>query len=249
MTSKNDKAAGRAQKAAAVRAEQERAERRRRLLMIGGVAAVLVLLVGGLIAFSVHQQDKKQKKVETAASQRSDYGVVIGPSGAPHKLVIYEDFLCPFCGELEARTHEKLAQLADDGKVQVEYRPFNLLGAKADDYSVRSANAFAVVLRDSGPDVAKEFHDLLYANQPPESDPDSVSNDDLVDLAVQAGAKQEDVREAIEGMDQMDWVEKATKEAQQSGVDSTPTIVLDGQLFQEGKTIDEVADNLLGAIA
>ncbi|HWI42358.1 MAG TPA: thioredoxin domain-containing protein [Nocardioides sp.] len=248
MTPNNDKAAARSQKAAALRAEQERQEHRRRLLMIGGVAAVLVLLVGGLIAFSVMQQDKKEKHLEAAASTRSDYGVVIGPDSAAHKLVVYEDFLCPFCGELEKQTHAELAQLADAGKVQVEYRPFNLLGADADSYSVRSANAFAVVLDSSGADVAKKLHDLLYAHQPPESDPDSVTDDDLVDLAVQAGAKDDQVRSGIQGMDQVSWVEGATREAQQAGVNSTPTLVLDGEKFEDGRTIDELADNLLGAV-
>ena len=41
--------------------------------------------------------------------------------------MIYEDFLCPFCGALEAATHDDLAALAADGQVRVTYRPFVLL--------------------------------------------------------------------------------------------------------------------------
>jgi len=38
--------------------------------------------------------------------------VTIGPANAPHAVVIWEDFLCPYCGELEKQTHEQLTQLA-----------------------------------------------------------------------------------------------------------------------------------------
>ena len=46
---------------------------------------------------------------------------------APVKVVVYEDFLCPFCRQLETSTRDFLHQDAAKGKVQVEYRPFQLL--------------------------------------------------------------------------------------------------------------------------
>lgn len=247
MASDNSKATARAQKAAAERAAQAKRETRRRFLTIGGVVLAMVLIIGGSIAFSLVQKNKSDQKLEDAASGRSDYGVTIGPDDAANKVIIYEDFLCPFCGELEKQTRDDLARLAADGKVQVEYRPFDLL-SQIGDYPIRAASAFSVVLEKSGPEVAKKFHDLLYEHQPSEQDPGSVTNDDLVDLAVEAGATESDVKEAILGVSNKAWVTEATAEAQKAGVTGTPTILLNGKVFDDGRTVDDLADNLIEAI-
>jgi len=241
--SSNSKANARAQKAAEMRAAQKKRESRRRILTIAGVLAVMVLIVGGSIVISLLNKDE----VKAADAGSSDYGVTIGSSDAPRSVVIYEDFLCPYCGELERATREDLEQLAADGKVQVEYRPFDLL-SRIGDYPIRATSAFAVVLEKSGPEVAKKFHDLLYENQPSEKDPGAVTNDDLVKFAVEAGATEGDVRADIESVAQKAWVDKATKEAADSGVTGTPTILLDGEVFQSGRTIDEMASNLISEL-
>ena len=223
-SSNTSKAAARAAKAAELRAAQQSAEKRRRLLMIGGVAAILLLVLGGAIGYAVWQQNESDEKLEVAASQSSDYGIVIGPDDADRKVVVYEDFICSHCGDFEAITHEELDELAADGQVQVEYRPFNLLG------NVSIPAAFAVVLEESGPEVAKAYHDLLFAEQDAffEEEPDA---DRLVELAVEAGADEGAVRPGIESGDGEAWVEDATAEAAEAGVDSTPTVILDGERF------------------
>jgi protein-disulfide isomerase len=236
--------ADRAAKAAALRKEQERAERRRRNLMVGGVVlALLVIVVGGY--FLSRALDTTEDVDAPAAG--SKYGVTIGPDDAPHDVVVYEDFLCPFCGEFESESHEKLAELAQQGKVQVEYRPFNLL-TSAGDYSARSAGAFSIVLDKSGPVVAKKFHDLLYENQPSEQGP-FPSNDDLVKWAVEAGAKESDVESAIENGDGEKWVKDATQAALDANVRSTPTILLDGKVYIDGGTPGVLADNLIDRVS
>ena len=247
MASDNSKATARAQKAAAERAAQAKREARRRFLTIGGVVLAMVIIIGGSVAFSLAKKNENDKKLEDAASGRSDYGVTIGPDDAPNKVVIYEDFLCPYCGELEKRTRDDLARLAADDKVQVEYRPFDLL-SQLGDYPIRAASAFSVVLEKSGPEVAKKFHDLLYEHQPSEKDPGAVTNDDLVDLAVEAGATESDVADAIRGVSNEDWVTEATAEAQRAGVSSTPTILLNGKVFDDGRTVDDLAENLIAAL-
>ena len=245
--SSNSKASARVQKAAELRAAQKKREARRRILTIGGVALAMILIVGGAIAVSLWQQDKDQKKLEQAVSAESDYGVAIGPTDAPHDVVIYEDFLCPFCGQLEKATRDDLARLAADGKVRVEYRPFDLL-SRLGDYPIRATNAFALVLEKSGADVAKKFHDLLYENQPSEEDPGAVTDDDLVNLAVEAGATESDVRDGIENLAKKSWVDEATAEASKAGVTGTPTILLDGKVFQDGRTVQELATNLVSEL-
>ncbi|GAA3647459.1 thioredoxin domain-containing protein [Nocardioides ginsengisoli] len=243
--SSNSKANARQQKAAEMRAAQKRRESRRRILTIAGVAIVMALIVGGSILVSV----LNKKDVTAASAGGSAYGITIGKKSAPHSVVIYEDFLCPYCRELESKTRTDLASLAADGKVYVEYRPFNLLGAQGRTYPIRAAGAFSIVLEKAGPEVAKKFHDLLYENQPSETNADAEGPDsDLVKLAVEAGAKESDVKAAIEAGDGEAWVQKATAEAQAAGVSSTPTILLDGKVYQDGRTVDELAQNLLDQV-
>lgn len=232
----------RAERAAVALQEQQRRERRRATLMIGGVVlAMLVIVAGG---FLINRARDTSANVSAAPAGSGNYGVTIGSKSAANSVVIYEDFLCPYCGELEKATHSELATLADQGKVYVEYRPFNLLQT---DYSVAAASAFKVVLDSSGATVAKNFHDLLYADQPAETGP-FPSSSWLVDKAVQAGAKEGAVRSGIEQESQKAWVDKATTAANDAGVSGTPTILLDGKVFQDGRTINDLAQNLLDQV-
>jgi protein-disulfide isomerase len=244
--SKKNRTNDRAGRAAAALAEQQRQERRRRNLMVGGVvgAILVIVLIGFLLARSLDSTTDVN-----APAAGSEFGLTIGPDDAPNKVIIYEDFLCPFCGELESASRDDLAQLAADGKVQVEYRPFDLLGGGDESsYSVRSAGAFSIVLDKSGATVAKKFHDLLYENQPDEQGPFPKSSE-LADLAVEAGAQESDVRDAIEGDTGNAWVVKATKAATDAGVKGTPTVLLNGEVFTDYTDMKDLASNLVDKVS
>lgn len=237
----------RAERAAAALREQQRRERRRTTLTVVAVVVGIVLIVtAGFLINRARDTTEEVEATPAGTAGATEHGVAIGPADAPHEIVIYEDFLCPFCGELEAATNERLAELADEGKVRVEYRPFVLLSS-AGDYSRRATAAFAVVLEESGPGVAKEFHDLLFANQPSEAGP-FPSDDDLIALAVEAGADEDAVAEGITGGAGFEWADAATAAALSAGVQSTPTILLDGEVFLDGRTMQQIAENLITAV-
>jgi protein-disulfide isomerase len=244
---KRSKAEERAAKAAAAMAERKRRERRRNILAGLAVVVVMALIVG--IGFLVNRS--RDEGGDEKAADTSRYELAIGPADAPHTIVIYEDFLCPICGQLEQLSHEPLARLAEEGKVRVSYRPFNLFQDEVrGPYSVAAASAFAVVLEKAGEDVAKKFHDLLYAadNQPSEGGP-FPDTDWFVDLAVQAGATEADVRPGIEDGEGKEWVEGATKATAELGINSTPTVFLDGSQFQDYRTMEDLARNLVAAVS
>ncbi len=240
--SKKTKAQERADRAAELVRQQQARERRRNLLVGAGVVVAMLVVIGG--GFLINQARDSSEDVDAASAGSSSYGLAIGDADAPREVVIYEDFLCPYCGQLEALSRDELDRLADEGKVRVDYRPFNLLRT---DYSVEAANAFKVVLDASGAEVAKKFHDVLFAEQPPEAGP-YPDDDWLVERAVEAGADEDEVRPGIESLDQEEWVDDATDAAGAAGINSSPVILLDGTVYQEGRTLEEVVDNLVAAL-
>jgi protein-disulfide isomerase len=222
----------------AERAQQQRAERKRNTLMVAAVVLVMLAIVGG--GFAISKMTSSSPKDSAAAA--SVGSVTIGPDSAAHKVIIYEDFLCPYCGELEKVSRDKLSALADAGKVQVTYRPFNLLRT---DYSQQSLEVFQALAHDNTAAVAKKFHDLAYENQPSERGP-FPSQSELVDLAVQAGGSKADIEAALSSS-ATKWANEATAAADKAGVQSTPTVLLDGSELS-GRTVDDLVNSLLKAI-
>ena len=230
----------RTEKARALAEERRKAAKRKeRLTQIGLIAGVLVLIGGGFLFVRTLGSDKPDTP---PAGASDDYGLVVGEDDAPKSIVVYEDFLCPFCGQLEQTVGEQLDAAVEAGDVKVEYRPINFLSRY--DYSAEAANAFAVVLDTSGPEIAKEFHDLLFADQPEESGPHP-DEDELVALAVEAGATEADVRPGIEDMAFEGWVDAAADEASKDGINSTPSVFVDGERV-EGQTMAEIAEAMVG---
>jgi protein-disulfide isomerase len=231
----------RTERARAEAEERRKAAKRKEQLTRGGlIAGVLVLVVGGFFLVTNLGSDKP----DTPPAGASDsYGLRIGEVDAPKEIVVYEDFLCPFCGQLELTVRDQLDAAVEAGEVSVEYRPLGFL-ERISDYSPESANAFAVVLDESGPEVAKAFHDLLFDNQPSEEGP-FPDSDDLVELAVEAGATEADVRPGIEDMAFEGWVDAANDAASREGVNSTPTVLVDGEVV-EGETLEEIAAQMVG---
>jgi protein-disulfide isomerase len=232
-----------AERAAAIRQQQQRAERRRRVVVIAAVLVVVALVATLLVAY-LTKSDKPSTAPQGAVAS---YAVPAGPSSAPVKVTVYEDFLCPFCGQFEAATRETLQQQVDAGKVQVRYHVLNILGSGSSDYSSRAANALAVVLDTSGPETAKKFHDLLFENQPPEGG-DGLSDGQLVDYAVKAGAPRSTVEADVKSRKFEQWVDDGTNQASKDDVHATPTVKVAGKTL-ESTSIDGLVSKLEKAVA
>jgi protein-disulfide isomerase len=233
-------------RAAAIRREQERKERRRRSLVVTAVVVVVLVLIGA-IAYGV--QSSRDTSTGSAASASGAipsgtvgrYGVPAGPGSAPVKAVIYEDFICPYCGAFEAASRDTLQKDIDQGKLQIQYHVLNFLDrSSSTKYSTRAANALGVVLDSAGPEVAKKFHDLLFENQPQEGSA-GLSDSQLVAYAVQAGAKRSEVENAIKNGKFDTWVVKGTDQASKAHVTGTPTVRIDGRDLPVNSPQDLVA--------
>ena len=227
-----------AERAAVAMREQQRRERRRSFAIVGSVVAVLAI-IGGLTWFAISREDTSGEKVaagDTPAGVEG-YNVVVGDSDAPTTLTFYEDPQCPACRDFEAQVNDAVKAGIADGKVKVEYHIVSFLDRSSpNEFSSRAANALYVVANAAGPDAFKTFHDLLYANQPQEGTA-GPENDQLVAWAVQAGAKEADVRPGIEDGEYDQFVVNSTDAWSKDGYNSTPTVLVDGK-----QSDDPVAD-------
>jgi protein-disulfide isomerase len=231
-----------AERAAVMRRQQQARDRRRNSLIVAAVVVLVLAAIGGIALAVQSGRDTTGRAGATPTGVVDDYAIPRGPASAPVTVDVYEDFLCPFCGQFEAETRDWLARRAEAGDVQVHYHVVSILT----DYSTRAANAAAVVLDTTGRDAAVRFHDLLYKHQPPESS-DGLSDEQLIDLAVEAGASRSAVAGPIESLAFEQWVRNATEAFSRKGFTGTPTVLVDGRPIRGG-TIDELVTHTKTAV-
>lgn len=222
--SKKERETNRQARAAAVQKQQADRERRRKVLIVGIVLAVLAAVVAGGVLLGGRDRAKSSVGGPLQATASGESLTVGNDPDAKVKVVVYEDFLCPACREFEATSRAYIHADAAKGRVLVEYRPFQLLD---DPYSTRALMAWAAVLRKGTPKQALAFHDLLYENQPYESDVNKPGLAQLVALAKQAGVTDQAVLDAM-GKD-TDFVAAAGAAATKAQITGTPTVRVNGK--------------------
>lgn len=144
--------------------------------MIAGIAIVVVLAVVVGIGLYLQHRNKPgdlavaipvaPAGVKYPVAEQGDT-IVTGNPKAPVTINIYEDFMCPICGQFEKLYHPRLAQAAADGKAKVVYHPVSIL----DDLSAPrgySTLAAGAVFCAAKADIFPRFHDSLFAAQPTE---------------------------------------------------------------------------------
>jgi len=221
------------EKRAAEAAARARAQRRRRTAIGGSVAAVLVVVA--LVVVYLVQSSRTAPSANAAVPAHVVDGTVIpvGSAKAPVTVDLYEDFQCPNCKAFEAATGTTLAKLVADGTVQARYHGMAFLDTSANhDYSSRALNAAAVVVDAAGPTGFQKFHDLLYAHQPAEGG-SGLTDEQLVEYAVQAGANAGAAAAGVEQRTYGDWVRTATDQASKDGVTGTPTVRVNGKALAD----------------
>ncbi|GAB2882116.1 DsbA family protein [Nocardioides pacificus] len=245
--SKKAASQSRAERAAAALQEQKRHERNLRLAIVGSIVAVLIVVIGGGVIWNASRDKTGDERTAVPADTTDDYGVVLGDESAPKTVTIYEDFLCPNCAMFEEAVSADLRDAVDAGRIQLEFRPVTFLDqASSNEYSSRALNAAMVVLDTAGKDVFWEFHDTLMEQQPAEGGPGQ-EDDELIEMAVEAGADEDEIRPGIEDKVFEQWGVDATDEMSKNGVNGTPTTLVDGEVI-EGESLQEIATKLLEAI-
>ncbi|MFR9791728.1 DsbA family protein [Streptomyces sp. MB22_4] len=224
------------------REKQKSAEKRRRTLIVGaGVACVLALAaVIGVIAANAGKNKSSSNAgpvvAPSGAQGKDSLAIPVGKDGAKSTLTIWEDFRCPACQAFEAAYRPTLHELVDSGKLRIEYHLVRLIdGNLGGTGSLRAANA-AACAQDAG--RFRDFHDVLYSNQPKETDDAFADNAKLVTLAGKVGGLATPAfRKCVDTGTHDAWVDRSQKAFQSGGLTGTPTVLLGGKNIYQDQTM------------
>ncbi|MBE1875191.1 DsbA family protein [Myceligenerans pegani] len=261
-----------AQRREAARAEalamQKKAQGRERMYRIVTLG-VLGLLIAGLgiaiwLIFAESQKTPMERADNVPNGVVDETGIPVGEDGAAGTLVdgapqldVYVDFMCPICGQFEALNGADIAEMREGGEVALVVHPVAILDrySQGTEYSTRAASAVAWVA-DQAPEAFMEYHDLLFANQPAENSP-GLSDQQLADFAEQAGVPADVAQGIADGEATStfgDWVTAASDKAgaadelaNAQGNFGTPTVMLDGERFEDWQTPGSLMTAVTGA--
>jgi protein-disulfide isomerase len=205
------------------------ADRRRNLLIQIGLTAVVVLLGVGLVLYIVMGADKKPASGEAKAITVSSSKLITKEGTTEPKAVVslYEDFLCPHCGEFEQKFGPTIGQLIDSGAIAADYYMVAILDQPSNDNYSSRAGAAAYCVADESKDAFRRFHAALYAQQPGETVTSFPDNESLIKTARLAGAG----GSVPDCINKGKYVPMVQGLAQATQIQSTPTIKINGQDF------------------
>lgn len=237
---------------AQLEAAARKAKQRRIAQVLGGIVIlglVAAILVAVIKATGGDDSDPAEPTGEVVAPQNltGSGAVHAGDPDAPVTVEIYYDYMCPACGAFEAANGDELDRVMSEGVVQLELRPISFLDEQSEGthYSTRAANAFATVV-DSAPDLAWDFHRALYAEQPEEGT-EGLSDDDIAAIATESGVPADTVDRFTDATFEP-WVAAVTTEAFDSGIEGTPTIKINGEVFEgDPYTVGDLTDAIESA--
>ncbi|ALO93220.1 Integral membrane protein [Streptomyces hygroscopicus subsp. limoneus] len=242
MSEKNRDGKRTARERLAVEREKQKATEKRRRALIVGASVVCVLglaAVIGVVAANSgkHKASSAGPAVAPSGAQGKDgLAIPVGKDGAKSTLTVWEDFRCPACQAFEVAYRPTLHELTDAGKLRVEYHLVRLIdGNLGGSGSLRAANA-AACAQDAG--KFREFHDVLYANQPKETDDAFASNDKLIELAGKVkGLDTPAFRKCVQDGTHDSWVDRSNQAFRSGGFTGTPTVLLGGKNIYQDQTM------------
>ncbi|WP_053354150.1 DsbA family protein [Leucobacter musarum] len=283
---KNERRAQAREQAAAARVQEKKREKRNRIFLQGGIA-VGVLAVLAIVALVLTQSIKPagpgpENMASGGVVITKDLKVVSGPAleaggdrvapetntdELPVNVTLYADYMCPYCGQFEQQYGTMFENYVGSGDVNLEIYPLNFLdnASLGTKYSTRAANLFACVV-DQQPDYAFKLHNtLLSADVQPAESTTGLTDDQLVEQAVAAGAEDTtELRQCVKDRQFGSFISANYKQVSEVGIlglakgaqllsadgvtpqeadqpqrlVSTPTVIVNGQQWSQSRDGD-----------
>ena len=228
--------------------EREKAREKQRRVLIVSAAIVGVLglaAVIGVIAASGGDDDSGSDKagpvvVPSGATGDDKPAIPTGAADAPSTLTIWEDFRCPACAQFENAFRDTIHELEAAGAIKSEYHLATLIdGNMGGSGSLRAANA-AACAQAAG--KFTPYHDVLYMNQPEETDDAYAKNGKLIELSAKVeGLDTPAFRSCVEGGTHDTWVKKSNEAFRSGNFTGTPSVLLNGESIFPSKGNEQIS--------
>ena len=205
-------------------------------VIIGGVVAAVVI-VGVVVAILIGNSGKSGGasggSAQPAGVVSGDLGGILAnaspaKSNAP-TLDLYEDFQCPVCGQLEKAMGPSIASMVQAGDIKLVVHTLSFLDDNLNnDSSKRSANAVACA-SDVGKFLA--YHAAVFAAQPAQEGA-GYTDAQLTEFATTAGITGTSLttwQKCTSSGQHAQYVTDTQSAAEKAGVNSTPTLKLNGK--------------------
>jgi protein-disulfide isomerase len=231
---------------------EEQKARKRRFVFLAAALSVALVAVIALIAVSRDSGGSSSSLPAVVAAAPLDTSIprngrVLGDPNAPVTLVEWADYQCPFCGAFNQQIMPQLIEeYVKTGKVKVEFRDLPFLDATSGYGESDMAAEAAASAGDQG--KFWEYHDLLFANQHGENQ-GAFSADRLKELAILAGLDMTKFNAAFDARAHQAEIQSMQDEAVNSGVTSTPTIVINGKTVKYTGQYEDLKADIETALA
>lgn len=229
----------------AAREKRRQEQRRQRIIVLGSIAAVALILVGIAIYYSVREQQEAVKNIVVNPSLERPMvdGNAAGDPAAPVKVELYSDFQCPGCLSFYKNIEPRLiSDYVATGKV---YFVYHTTGLWVGPESLSSAEA-AYCAREQG--KFWEYHDILYDNWNGENQ-GAFSDPRLLAFAEKIGLDVNQFKTCYNNHQYRDTANKDRDTALSLGINATPTLLINGKIFQGGLSYDNLAKEIESALA
>src|SRR5262245_62275707 len=208
----------------------------RNILIVAG-GAVAVAMIAAAVWFGTRPPSRGPPPVGVAPADKSallnaqpgDH--VLGDPKAPITLIEYASFTCPHCAHFHTQILPELKKKwIDSGKVKLIYRDFPLdqVAAKA-----------AQIAECAGNDRYFGVIDLIFRGQPQWA----TGQDPIAELSKPlriAGLGENEIKACLANEAKANEVIADYRGGETLGVNSTPTLFIDGKLYQGARSVEEL---------
>lgn len=202
--------------------EEERKKRERKKKVFYGLAAVLGLGFAALIVPQLMPSGTSGTAGELDLSGEP----MMGNENASVTVVEFGDYRCPYCARFEQATFPRIREeYIDTGQIKFYFVNFAFLG----DGSQQAAVAGECVYQQDEEQFWR-FHKAVYENQGPETQ-QWVTQDLLMDIARNTTQELDygELEQCISSDETMPEVLEDRNVGQRNGIDSTPSILVNGE--------------------
>ncbi len=195
--------------------------------------AMSIIIAGWLIAKQISDNNTVVGVADSVVPEKNTPIEITVPDNKPQQgnkdakvtVIEFADFQCPFCGQWHKEIYPKLkSEYIDTQKIKFIYWDFAFLGEE----SFKTAEA-GVCAQDQ--DKFWEYYDYIFNNQNGENE-GTFSDEKIKNIAKSLGLDMQKFNGCVDSRSNKVRVEESSALANNYGIVSTPTIVINGLKFE-----------------